>query len=82
MPRRPRCPPRTKARNLTRFRENGHNTLYDKQLRISQVGEFREGRLWYGRIYRYDKDGVLSKIEVYIDGRYSGLAPITDEDLK
>lgn len=67
--------------NAVRFRENGFNTLYDKQLRISQTGEFKQGRLWDGRVYRYGGNGVLVRIEVYIDGRYAGDAPITDEDL-
>jgi antitoxin component YwqK of YwqJK toxin-antitoxin module len=68
--------------NAMRFRENGFNTLYDKQLRITQTGEYREGRLWNGRVYRYGSNGMLIRIEVYIDGRYVGNAPITDEDLK
>jgi antitoxin component YwqK of YwqJK toxin-antitoxin module len=66
--------------NAVVFRENGYNTLYDKQLRISQQGEFHNGKLWDGKYYRYNKAGELSKIEVYIDGRYAGNAVITDED--
>lgn len=66
--------------NAVLFRENGYNTLYDKQLRISQQGEFNTGKLWNGKYYRYNKSGELYRIEVYIDGRYAGNAPITDED--
>lgn len=66
--------------NAVLFRDNGYNTLYDKQLRISQQGEFRNGKLWDGKYYRYGKTGELSKIEVYLDGRYAGNAVITDED--
>ncbi len=76
------APASDESTNLSRFRENGHNTLYDRQLRLSQVGEFKDGRLWMGRIYRYGKDGVLARIEVYLQGRYAGEAPITEEDLK
>ena len=68
--------------NTVRFRENGYNTLYDKQLRISQAGDFKEGRLWNGRVYKYGGNGVLNRIEVYLEGRYAGNAPITDDDLK
>lgn len=66
--------------NAVAFRDNGYNTLYDKQLRISQQGEFRNGHLLNGKYYRYDKSGELVKIEVYINGRYAGNGVITDED--
>ena len=66
--------------NAVTFRENGYNTLYDRQLRISQQGEFKQGRLYDGRRYTYDKDGILQRIQVFKQGRYSGDAVITDED--
>ena len=68
--------------NSMRFRENGFNTLYDKQLRLSQTGEFKDGLLWNGKVYNYGSSGMLVRIEVYIDGRYVGNAQLTDEDLK
>lgn len=67
--------------NTVMFRENGFNTLYDKQLRITQQGEYKSGRLWNGRMYKYDKNGLLVRIEVYDQGRYIGNKPITPEDL-
>jgi antitoxin component YwqK of YwqJK toxin-antitoxin module len=66
--------------NVQKFREDGHNTLYDKELRLSMSGEFRKGRLWEGRRYHYNKDGMLYRIELYRHGRYIGDAPITDDD--
>lgn len=63
-----------------RFNANGFNTLYDMNKRVSQVGEFRNGQLWNGKRYRYDRDGSLVRIEVYDGGRYIGDTPITDED--
>ncbi len=39
------APAPTERTNAMVFRENGYNTLYDKQLRLSQQGEFKEGRL-------------------------------------
>ena len=66
--------------NVAMFRANGTNTLYDKQLRLSQQGEFKEGRLWNGKYYRYNTSGLLYRIEVYKQGRFAGTAPITDED--
>lgn len=66
--------------NTARFQENGYNTLYDKQLRLSKVGDFKAGRLWNGKVYKYDKDGKLVRIEMYIEGHYAGNGVITDED--
>ena len=66
--------------NAVTFRENGFNTLYDRQLRLSQQGNFKQGRLWDGKRYSYDKNGILSRIQVFKQGRYAGDAIITDED--
>lgn len=71
---------REESTNVAVFRENGFNTLYDQQLRLSKVGEFKNGRLWEGRQYRYDKDGLLLRIEMYRHGRYIGNAVITEDD--
>jgi antitoxin component YwqK of YwqJK toxin-antitoxin module len=70
----------TERTNVIPFRENGYNTLYDRQLRLSQQGEFMNGRLWDGKRYSYDKDGILNRVQVYKGGRYAGDAVITDED--
>lgn len=66
--------------NAVTFRENGYNTLYDRQLRISQQGEFKLGRLWDGKRYSYDRNGILQRIQIFKKGRYAGDAVITDED--
>lgn len=66
--------------NSNVFKENGYNTLYDKQLRLSKVGDFRAGRLWNGKVYKYDKDGKLVRIEMYIEGHFAGNGVIEDED--
>lgn len=75
-------PAPTERTNAVVFRENGYNTLYDKQLRLSQQGEFKDGRLWDGKRYEYDRNGILERIRIYKQGRYLGDAVITDEDLK
>lgn len=68
--------------NAVAFRPDGYNTLYDKQLRISQQGEYRKGQLWNGKVFRYSKAGILYRIEVYIEGRYAGTGVIPEEDKK
>ena len=69
-----------KTNDAIRFKNNGYNTLYDNQVRMSQTGEFRNGRLYNGKRYKYDSRGELSKIEIYVQGRYAGLGVITEED--
>jgi hypothetical protein len=66
--------------NAVTFRPDGWNTLYDRELRLSQQGEFRGGRLHDGKRYLYGSDGLLTRIQVYKGGRYVGDAPITDDD--
>jgi len=66
--------------NAVAFRQNGWNTLYDQQLRLSQQGEFKNGRLWDGKRYTYNSDGLLERIQIFKAGRYMGDAVITDED--
>ncbi len=68
--------------NAVRFNENGYNTLYNRQLKISQQGEFRKGRLSDGKRYTYDSDGILTRIQVFKGGRYAGDAMITDDDIQ
>ena len=67
--------------NLEVFRHNGRNVLYNKNRQVSQIGEFRDGRLWNGKWKKYDQNGIIEKIEIYKEGIYIGNAPITDDDL-
>lgn len=46
--------------------------LYDEQKRITHDGVFKNGKLWNGKHYIYDKDGILLKIEIYKNGKYFG----------
>lgn len=55
-----------------RFEPNGFNTLYNKSQQVTQAGEFKNGRLWSGKWYRYNQNGMLVKIEIYREGRYIG----------
>lgn len=67
--------------NATDFRAEGYNVLYDTQHRLAQQGHYRKGRLWDGKVYKYDRNGILYQIEVYVNGRYAGKAPFTVDDL-
>lgn len=64
------------------FEPDGHNILYNASQQITQVGDFRNGRLWDGKWYRYNKDGILVRIEIYKDGKYIGTGVIEEDDTK
>ncbi len=51
------------------FQPDGFNMLY-KNDELYQVGKFKNGRLWEGKFYKYDADGLLLKIEKYKGGKY------------
>lgn len=52
------------------FNKNGYNKVYNKNDELWMDGDFKEGKLYDGKVYIYDKDGILEKIEVYKKGRY------------
>lgn len=61
------------------FKPNGYNILYNKSQQVTQVGEFKNGRLWNGKWHRYNSNGILIRIEVYKNGKYIGTGVIEAE---
>lgn len=59
--------PRTKG---SKFQPNGYNKVYNTNDEIWQDGEFRNGQLWEGKVYEYDRDGILLKVKVFKEGVY------------
>ncbi len=60
--------PRT-AKGIS-FQPFGVNKLYTKGNEIWIDGLFKEGQLKDGKVFIYDRDGVLLKVRVYKDGIY------------
>lgn len=51
--------------------KDGYNKIPDgNHDKPRMEGEFKNGRLWNGKLYIYDDDGLLLKIEIYKDGKY------------
>ena len=69
-----------KPNEAFRFEPNGHNILYNAAQQITQIGDFKNGRLWNGKWYRYNANGILIKIEIYKDGNYVGTGVIEEDD--
>lgn len=59
--------PRTKG---DPFKPNAYNKVYNVNDEIWQDGIFRNGRLWDGKVYEYDSDGILLKVKVFKNGVY------------
>lgn len=59
--------PNTKG---AKFLPNGYNKIYNANQEIWQDGEFKSGRLWEGKVYEYDRDGILLKVRVFKSGVY------------
>ena len=52
----------------TPFLPNGFNTLYNKNGQVSNIGEFKNGRLYEGKVYEYDESGLLIAVHVFQNG--------------
>lgn len=59
--------PRTKG---VKFTPNGYNKVYNANDEIWQDGNFKNGQLSDGKVYEYDKDGILLKVKVFKNGVY------------
>lgn len=52
------------------FDPNGYNVVYNKQDELFQVGSFKFGTIYNGKVYNYDTNGILKSISIYRDGFY------------
>lgn len=52
------------------FEPNAYNKVYNDDKELWMEGDFKNGRLFDGRLYVYDEDGLLLKVEVYKNGKY------------
>lgn len=56
--------------NGVKWQPNGYNKVYNDDNEIWQDGIFKDGKLWDGKVYVYDRDGILLKVKVYKAGVY------------
>lgn len=63
-----------------KFDGQGFHILYNRDRQVSQKGEFKNYRLWNGKRYRYDDDGILQAIEIFKRGKYVGDGVIEEDD--
>lgn len=59
--------PKTKGLKFNAF---GYNKVYNENDEIWVDGIFKNGQLWDGKVYKYDRDGILQRVLVYKNGKY------------
>lgn len=55
---------------------DGFHMVYNANKDIHQDGEFKNKRLWNGKLYLYDEDGLLEAIARYKNGKFVKYVPI------
>lgn len=54
------------------FNGEGYWKLFNANKQVSKDGVFSKNRLVDGKVYTYSKDGILTRIAVYKEGKYVG----------
>ncbi len=52
--------------------KDGYHKTYNENKDILMDGAFKSGKLWSGKHYIYDENGLLERIDVYKEGKFSG----------
>ena len=52
--------------------KDGYHKTYNENKDILMDGEFNGGKLWTGKHYIYDDNGLLERIDVYKNGKFFG----------
>ena len=52
--------------------KDGYNKIKNDKGDISQDGEFKNGKLWKGKNYIYDDEGLISHVEIWDSGKNTG----------
>lgn len=61
---------------------DGHQVIYNNDKQKVKEGLFKDGRLYNGYTYTYDKDGNIFSISIYREGRYKGDSTIVENKAK
>ena len=51
-----------------KFNQDSYNKVYNDDKLLWQEGTFKDGELWDGKAYIYNKEGILMKIQLYKNG--------------
>ena len=56
--------------------KDGYHKTYNQNKDILMDGDFSDGKLWTGKHYIYDDNGLLERIDIYKNGKYFGKGAI------
>jgi len=70
--------PQTEKSFTENFNGNGPHKLYNSNKQLSKDGVFQNYKLIDGKVYHYNKDGLLTRIALYKDAKYIGDANTED----
>jgi antitoxin component YwqK of YwqJK toxin-antitoxin module len=49
---------------------DGYHTLYNSCKSVAMQGQFKGGKLWEGKLFKYDSDCIVIKVEIWKEGKY------------
>jgi antitoxin component YwqK of YwqJK toxin-antitoxin module len=61
-----------KTNGAQAFDPNGYNVLYDNNGQVCVTGDFMNGKLYNGRVFHYNADGLKTGTEIYTRGKSNG----------
>ena len=56
--------------SIRKLLKDGYHKTYNENKDILMDGEFQKGKLWTGKHYIYDENGLLERIDVYKEGSF------------
>lgn len=65
-----------KSKDGKPLKNDGYNKVYNQDDKLWMDGEFKGGRLFDGKLYKYDSNGILIKIEIWKWGEYHSDQPL------
>lgn len=71
--------PVAESTNVGKFTGNGPYKLYNANKQISKDGDFVNYKLINGKVFHYNRDGILTRIAVYKEGKYIGDAVMEEQ---
>lgn len=66
------------GRSNKKFDPNGFNKVYNYQNLLLMEGDFKEGKLWEGKLYKYTDGGNLFRTELWREGTFFSVLPVSD----
>lgn len=67
------------SNNELKHTPDGFNSVYNKNGFLWMEGIFKDNKLVKGKVYQYDSNGLLNKVEIWKEGKYSSDGKLEDK---